>query len=291
MQIGNINVLDCPPTPVHGVHWRNDPWRIEESDFHKFALGKFDWVAAICYPNLPPELQAGHLDVYRRLREIDPGVKFLVRLNLSGPVKSSEFVAAFAPRLEELREFTDLFQIHNEPNHPGEHFGGSSDESAWRYRWWHQRVVEGLKETAPWARLGFPGLAVRQREEAWLDICGPAIDMSDFLGCHVYWQHDNWASPDWGGRYALFPRAFPDKDLYITEYGDSTPGRSATEKARIYIQWLRKIGGQGTGVGGQGIEDRCPKAACAFILSSSDEAWSSFSLDEEACAILGGGKG
>ncbi|MDO8688681.1 MAG: hypothetical protein Q7R39_01475, partial [Dehalococcoidia bacterium] len=103
---------------------------------------------------------------------------------------------------------------------------------------------------------------------------------------------------DWGGRYDLFARAFPGKDLYITEYGDSTPNRSATEKARIYSQWIKSVRAQGTGPSAEGVVQgsapsplspipRPPVAACAFILSSADDAWASFSLDEEACEILG----
>jgi hypothetical protein len=216
-------------------------------------------------------------EVYRRCREINPQMEFIVRLYSDGgghPGSPERFVEMHAPRMEHLyRTFgITLFQIHNEPNHlTGLEGWGQEKHHAGDFSNWFIRVYSLLKARCPWARLGFPGLAVPHKDKEWLDWCRAAILMSDWLGLHIYWQtppghENNHLSDYWGKRFLYYSATFPSKDIHILEYGNSN-GQSGLplddhERARQYVEWFQMA-----------RKYSYLKSASSFILSSPDPRW------------------
>ncbi|MGC9335864.1 MAG: N-acetylmuramoyl-L-alanine amidase, partial [Anaerolineae bacterium] len=177
-----------------------------------------------------------------------------------------------------LRPYTVKFEIHNEPNHAsGAEGWGASDDEAHAFRSWYMRVLGDLKKACPWAKFGFPGLALNHphRDLAWLAICQDAVQASDWLGCHCYWQYDNMFSENWGTRFKLYHQRFPDKPIEITEFGDSTPNRSRDEIAFQYIRYYAELN-QYAYLG----------SASAFIASSPDPGWAGFVWRKESGEVL-----
>ncbi|MCL7453429.1 MAG: N-acetylmuramoyl-L-alanine amidase, partial [Anaerolineae bacterium] len=221
--------------------------------------------------------------VFQRLRQQDPNIEFIVRLyderiTPDSRPSPAEFVNKMVPIINQLRPYATKFEIHNEPNHASRAEGwGTSDDDAHAFRSWYLRVLGALKKACPWARFGFPGLAINHphRDLAWLTICHDAVQASDWLGCHCYWQYDNMFSEDWGARFKLYHQRFPDKAIEITEFADSTPDRSRDEIAYQYIRYYQEL-------------NRYPYlgSASAFIASSPDPAWVHFVWMKEGGEML-----
>jgi N-acetyl-anhydromuramyl-L-alanine amidase AmpD len=223
------------------------------------------------------------IGVYKRLRREHPDIEFIVRLhdreiNRDSRPSPSSFVSKMIPLIKQLRPYATKFEIHNEPNHAsGSEGWGPSDDKARSFLRWYAQVLTGLKRACPWAKFGFPGLALNHphRDMAWLDICRSAVLASDWLGCHCYWQHGNMLSDEWGLRFKLYNRRFPEKRIEITEFANSTPGLSRDEIARQYVQYYQEL-------------NKHPYlgSACAFIASSPDPAWVEFVWRKEMGEVL-----
>jgi N-acetyl-anhydromuramyl-L-alanine amidase AmpD len=211
--------------------------------------------------------------VYARLRQEHPDIEFIVRLyddrlNRDSRPSPAQFVARMVPIVNRLKPYADKFEIHNEPNHvQGIEGWGPSDDSARSFRSWYMQVLSALKSACPWAQFGFPGLALNypHRDLAWLDICRDAIQASDWLGCHCYWQYDNMMSDNWGLRFKLYRQRFPEIPIEITEFGNSTPNLPREEMARQYVRYYQEL-------------NKYPYlgSANSFIASTPDPAWVGF---------------
>ena len=216
------------------------------------------------------------VSVYKRLHDENPKLEFIVRLyddRLRQDQRPSpaEFVGRMVPLMKALRPYAKKFEIHNEPNHQSGLEGwGATAQDARNFLNWYTQVLAGLRQQCPWAKLGFPGLAVPaflHNDLEWLDICKPAIKASDWLGCHCYWQFGNMLKKEWGLRFQLYHERFPNKPIEITEFGNSTPPEqlSREEMARQYVRYYQELN-QYAYLG----------SASAFIASSPDPAWTPF---------------
>ncbi len=246
-----------------GLHARNDV-RFPEHDFQLVRRARIETLKTMSFTQV---------NVYKRLRSENPGIEFIVRLYDERIVRDSRpspahFVARMVPIINRLRPYATKFEIHNEPNHAdGIEGWGASDDNARSFRIWYLKVLRELKQACPWAKFGFPGLALNgpHRDLAWLDICRDAVLASDWLGCHCYWQYDNMLSDHWGLRFKLYHKRFPNVPIEITEFGNSTPNLSRDEIGRQYIQYYQEI-------------NKYPYlgSASAFIASSPDPTWGRF---------------
>jgi N-acetyl-anhydromuramyl-L-alanine amidase AmpD len=219
-----------------------------------------------------------HTDVtvFQRLRQENPGIEFIVRLyddrlrNDSRPSPAA-FATKMVPLINSLQPYTDKFEIHNEPNHvEGIEGWGASDQDARNFCSWYMQVLTVLRQQCPWAKFGFPGLAMPDflhHDLAWLDICRDAVEASDWLGCHCYWQYGNMLRDKWGLLFKLYHERFPDKPIEITEFGNSTPPKELPreEMARQYTRFYKELN-QYPYLG----------SASSFIASSPDPAWVPF---------------
>jgi hypothetical protein len=201
-------------------------------------------------------------------------MEFIVRLyHPNKQAGVTEFTNAMFPVLESLRPYTKKFEIWNEPNHAAGVEGyDNSDESARAFAAWYEPTFRTLKASMPWAELGFPGLAngPAHRDLRWLDICRDQILMSDWLGCHCYWQFDNHLSTTWGMRHIHYHKRFPDLPIHITECGDSTPSLDEDTMARRMVEYYSNL-----------YAYPYLQSASAFIASSPDPTWNPFTWATE----------
>ena len=156
-----------------GLHARNDV-RFPDADYEMLRRARIETLKT---------MSLTEPSVYQRLRQEQPDLEFIVRLyddriRRDSRPSPADFVARMVPLIDRLKPYTVKFEIHNEPNHAeGIEGWGASDDNAHAFRSWYLQVLAGLKQACPWARFGFPGLALNNphRDLAWLDICRDAI--------------------------------------------------------------------------------------------------------------------
>ncbi len=256
-----------------GLHARNDVY---------FPVHDYELVRRVRAETLKM-MSFTAVSVYERLRQENPDLEFIVRLyddriRQDSRPSPAQFVARMVPLIDQLKPYALKFEIHNEPNHVDRIEGwGASDDNARSFRAWYMQVLTALKQACPWAQFGFPGLALNHphRDLAWLDICRDAIQASDWLGCHCYWQYGNMLSDQWGLRFQLYHQRFPDKKIEITEFGNSTPNLPPEQMAAQYIQYYQEL-------------NKYPYlgSASAFIATSPDPTWALFVWMKEGGGVL-----
>lgn len=254
--------------PLVGLHARNDA-TFTPVDYEIIRQARVESLKTLSF--LSDE-------VYATLRGMNPQMEFIVRLYKHMPrgsvVPPQQFADEFQPLIQRLgTKFSILkYEIHNEPNHlTGLEGWGQTEQDARDFTAWYKQVFAILKQRNPWALFGFPGLAVPHNDLQWLDWAREAIEISDWLGCHVYWQTppnapNTYRDDFWGGRYQTYHAKYPHKLIEITEYGNSN-GQSGLplpeqEQAAQYVWWLTNI-------------QRFPYlgSAHAFIATSPDPTW------------------
>ena len=223
---------------------------------------------------------------YEQLRAADPNIKFIVRLyddrfTRDGHPTPPEFVQRISPTIARLKQFTNIFQVHNEPNHLARIEGwGDTCEDAESFTSWFFVTYMMLKSRFPDCLFGFPPLAVPHNDMAWLEWCKPAIIRADWLGVHCYWQNPtemdaNHLDEFWGQRFIQYHAKFPDKQIYILEAGNSNHQNGYytddSRRASEFQQLIEQI-------------ERYDyiRSFCPFILSSPDPTWQPFCWMDEA---------
>ena len=251
-----------------GLHARNAV-QFTEADYELIRRARIETLKTLSLTDV---------SVYRRLRQENPQLEFIVRLyddrlRRDSRPSPAAFLARMVPIIEQLRPYASKFEIHNEPNYrDGVEGWGTSDESARAFLAWYMSVLQTLKQLCPWAEFGFPGLAPHHRDLFWLEICQEAVRASDWLGCHCYWQYDSMRSEHWGLRFKLYHERFPDKRIEITEFANCTPpGEISAERfAMQYVEYYQEL-------------NWYPYlgSACAFIASSPEPQWKQFAWMNE----------
>jgi len=256
-----------------GIHGRNDgEW--PEIDFETIKYVGFTAIKV---------LSTISTETIKRLKRENPKMKIIVRLYSGGFGTNPEhppytaYVNLVSPDVARLIEFTNLFQVHNEPNHPKGHEGwGDRPDDAADFRMWYLYVIYHLRNRfdQDGIKLIFPGLAVPHNDLPWLEYCQTAIDHSDALGVHDYWQNPtltekNHLNPAWGQKHTLYHQRFPDKDIYILEAGNSNRQAQPVpyplpegDMAQELVDWYTQV-----------AKSPYVKAACPFLLSSPDPTW------------------
>jgi len=253
-----------------GVHGRNHE-HFEEVDYGMVREARIETVKM---------MSQTHPDVFERLKEENPGIEFIVRLwddrmGVGQHPTPEQFVERMQPIMKRLRPFATKFEIHNEPNHLHRYEGwGQDDADARDFNAWYQRVFRLLKQSVPWALLGFPGLAIPHRDLEWVEICRPSVEMSDFLGVHCYWQTTpqeprNHLADFWGLRFKYYHDKFPKMVMDLLEAGNSNAqsGLPVNDKeiAQQYVEYFQEL-----------FKYPYINSASPFIMSSADPTWDSF---------------
>ena len=160
-----------------------------------------------------------HTDVavYKRLRDENPNLRFIVRLyddRLRHDQRPSPADFVRQDGADHQGPAALHHQVRDpqraEPPYRDSKAGAQRRQDARTFLDWYLQVLAALRQQCPWAKFGFPGLAVPDflhNDLEWLDICKPAIEASDWLGCHCYWQYGNMMKKAWGLRFQALPRA------------------------------------------------------------------------------------
>lgn len=274
---GPIEVTGAAPTlalrvnrPLVGLHARNDQG-FTQTDWLILQQAKVESLKTMSFTSDT---------TYTQARQINPSMEFIVRLYPGGSGRGhvpqpQAFADMFRDTIERLyRQFGVLkFEIHNEPNHnTGLEGWGDSQEDANSFQNWYKATFAILRERHPWALLGYPGLAVPHNDLEWLDWNREAIEMSDWLGAHIYWQtppghEDNYQSEFWALRFKKYHEKFPHKLIEITEFGNSNGQSppltlSREDQRKQYEWWMKKI-----------LEFPYLGSAHGFIATSPDPRW------------------
>ena len=261
--------------PVHfvsnrvriGLHARNDH-TFTDLDYRIIREARIETLKTMSHTQT---------DVYKRLRQENPDLEFIVRLyddriskNHQHP-SPAEFAAKMIPIMQTLQPYAVKFEIHNEPNHEsGDEGWGASLDDARDFSRWFLEVFRLLKATCPWAQLGFPGLALHhgswRGDLDWLNVCAESVRKADWLGVHCYWQQENSLSFDWGLWFIEYHNLFPDKMLELTEFGNSTKNVGRDVLARHYATYYDVVQRYGLYL----------RSAAAFLATSPDPTWTDF---------------
>ncbi len=227
----------------------------------------------------------------RQLRAINPDMFILVRPMVSfAPAESPRQVSAdefYEWTVNDLARLLDAdrsvryVEIHNEPNTRFEGLGGSWGNGR-EFGEWFLAVLRRYRRRFPNALFGFPGLSPgsaawdRAAAERFLDEAAFAAQQADWVGLHAYWVSEReMVDQALGLSFARYRERFPEKLLFITEFGN--PAQKKTVVADQYARYyglLRNVPGLG--------------AAFAYILSTPDPAESPrWAWRDEAGADLG----
>lgn len=253
-----------------GVHYTNDH-NATERGRDAVRVAQIEAAKVFNYTNVV-EAEA--------LRAINPDIRFLCRLwsGRFGPIRQGpspeQFVADVEVGLDVWLPYCNRFVIHNEPNLDIEGWGFSEAE-ALDFNEWYLAVLVKLRARFPIAQFGFPGLAPHANDLEWLGWCAPAIEASDFLCAHCYWDGGGHLDRSQGLRYLDYLEIWPDKELVIGEWGnvDHSSIRDWNAVALEYIEWMEHLW-----VTAGSFPDGSPRirGTYSFILESHDDAWQRF---------------
>jgi len=198
-----------------------------------------------------------------RLRDLNPNIFIMVRPIMSfydsgrpRHLSPHDFLAETGPEMQALFDADPAIQyveIHNEPNLVIEGLGGSWN-SGGEFGSWFLETMELMRKEWPDKLYGFPGLSpgstirsIRQDMKQFLSEAQFAAARADWVGVHGYWQSEaEMTDVRHGFTWKYFREAFPDKLMFITEFGNPTDSKPvvADQYARYYGM-LRRTSGLG----------------------------------------------
>lgn len=239
-----------PPPPItvgsrSGIHVSNVGTLVNQSDF--YAIQWTNMVVLHLNKGFVPDLRSHYPKALIVMRA------YTDNWYAQDPVQWARQIAAWAT---ELRPYTVDWTFANEQNlaaegHPnGAPYKGSPYPPASVYsdiNTWNLKVINALRQLAPFVRIHWPALSQGHSDDqddgtgyVGLELCRPSVEACDVMDVHTYFNVGNpagaWDSPWYGKRYAKVRALFPDKPLYISEYGGTfpdTPGADAE-----YKKWL-----------------------------------------------------
>lgn len=204
-----------------------------------------------------------------------------------------DFLKATIPDMEQLvRAGVQYFEFHNEPNLTGEGLRARGVNGSWANGYeFAQFFIEGqrkLKQRFPGILIGFPGLSPgpdtayqyghdsgwRQNDTSFLQQAEAGLQAADFICIHAYYSDWNELQTSSIGIVKEYRRRWPNKLLFITEFGNGQPKVSAVEKgrqAKKFYQLCNEIPGVG--------------AAFYYIISGS--GWHDWALRAEGGGSTG----
>jgi hypothetical protein len=165
------------------------------------------------------------------------------------PIPPKRFVSIVQKGMEALyRHDVRYFEVAPNPN---------LQSAGWRRSWpdgagfgrWFQEVTGRLHDRFPDAKLGFPGLSPgivvpgkREDQYHFLDGADEAILGADWIGLNIYWTTANeMAQLSEGQAYEEYRLRYPNKLLFVTEFGNPADNLSSTTKANQYIEFYRQL--------------------------------------------------
>jgi len=197
-------------------------------------------------------VQAESKETVEGLRALNPACFMLARLTApcgEAAISAGQFrlqVEAHLGRLYRLG--VRHFEVHTNPNLQFEGWGHSWADATGFARWFTE-VVDGWRGSFSEARFGFPGVSPGgfvsgQRADAlqFLEDAAEGVQSADWVGVNCYWTDPaGMDSPGQGRFYEEVRLLFPDRLLFITEFGNTAPGVGLEQKARQYLDYYRSL--------------------------------------------------
>lgn len=216
---------------------------MQESDFDAIQQARLE--AATIYSHTPNQ-------TIQRLRQINPDIFLLGRINLplgGVPLSGRKWAELAYPDLYRLSKLgVQYFQVQHAPN---------LQRNGWRTAWnsgegfgdWWMEAVSALRTQFSQARFGFPGVSPggqvsgqRMDAEVFLDGADQAMMEADWLGVNCYWNSEGaMNSLEFGRSYQRLRDCYPDKLIFITEFGNLNPYTNASVKGREYRKYLTDL--------------------------------------------------
>lgn len=251
------------------------PFMVWPDRSHKKSLPSLVWPAGRCLVGARcragdvlsegdlEQIKAGGLEAVRvgsgqgvdnleALRRIRPGILIVAGLDgdlSSEPVRADAFVASVADDLQRLSNAgVNYFQVTRLPNLQAEGWGRSW-VSGRAFGEWFQTALSALRDIAPQARFGFPGLASGGDVVGWmgdaqrfLAEAEAAVGASDWVGVNFYG-----ALPIRGWEDALarllgsYRSSFPNKLLFIDVEDAGGSGRQSPASPEAIVGVFRRL--------------------------------------------------
>ncbi len=217
------------------------------------------------------------LEVVHRGLNLNPGMVFLLRRSADGVIEMGEQVTEIRRYVEYCRERGSrlIYLLDSEPQHER---NANRERGLGAYLADLRALVFAFSREYPDLPLCAPPMAVWQQDLEWLQAVHVALIglRVEYRACHLYWQSDNVVSPDWGRRIEQYAGMAPASRWIVAEFGDSTPGKSASSKADSIIWLLRYLAGRGD-----------VEMACLFLPVGGTAEWSGYFLPEGECSRVG----
>lgn len=210
----------------------------------------------------------------KALKSINPGLFIMIRpivsFNEGGRARNvspEEFVRSTADDMQRLFNADPSIQfieVHNEPNLVIEGLGGAWNNGR-EFSIWFDRVVQLYRARWPDKKYGFPGLSpgVLNQDrlidfKQFLSDSALSAARADWVAAHGYWSSEQeMTDPDGGFSWKVVRQYFPDKLLFVTEFGNPLqPKNIVADQYARYYGMLRHVSGLG--------------GAFSYIVSTSD---------------------
>jgi murein DD-endopeptidase MepM/ murein hydrolase activator NlpD len=223
-----------------------------------------------------------------RLRELQPAIFLMSRLETDfsdDHISPKRFVSNVQKGMDALyRHDVRYFEVAPNPNLQNAGWMRSWPDGAGFGRWFKE-VTDRLRDRFPDARLGFPGLSPgilvpgkREDQYHFLDGADEAILGADWIGLNIYWTTTSEMEQlSEGQAYEEYRLRYPNKLLFVTEFGNPAENLTSSLKANQYLEFYRQLR-ERPGIG----------AAFAFAISAREGhtnlVWQSSRVDSERMA-------
>lgn len=259
--------LPTPSASKLGIHVPNVGTLLGQPDFYSTPWTNF--VVLHLNKGYVPDLRAHYPNALIVMRA------YLQNWYNQDPIAWAQQIASLA---NELKPYTVDWTFANEQNlsgegHPnGAPFNGTPYPPAQVYtdiNNWNLKVIAELRRDAPFVRIHFPALSQGHSDDqndagyVGFELCRASVESCDVLDVHTYWNVGNpdgsVDSPYYGKRYEKLHALFPNKPLFISEYGGTFPNTPGA--ADEYKHWLDTLPDYITGAAAFIWDSDAPNAA------------------------------
>lgn len=228
-----------------GAHGRMDG-SLQEPDLELIERAKLECLAVGLGE------QTGTIE---RLRANNPSMLMLGRLtsDFAGEMLSArKFVTAVQRPMAELHQAgVRYFELVPNANLESEGWGRSWSGGA-EFAGWFEAAFADLKQRFPEAQIGYPGLSPgdsiagrRAADLDFLEASQQAVMLADWVGVNCFWTDVSGMDRLREGRlYEEYRLRFPDKLLFVTEFGNPSSAVERGAKASQYVTFYSRLRGE-----------------------------------------------
>jgi len=187
-----------------------------------------------------------------RMQELFPEIFLLARMTIetvSKPLSPRKWLEGMRLDIDRLyKHGVRYFEIQQSPN---------LQQFGWRTTWtsgeqfaaWWTAIAEKLWVEFSGIKLGFPGVlqgrqvpGLRMDSSVFLDGADSAMVKADWIGINSYWMNEAERVSKQAGRfYQEMRERYPDKLLFITEFGNLNRNTPPNQKGIDYVRFYQEL--------------------------------------------------